>query len=79
MGSNTLEFAPVREALGELIGHLLDDADVGLIDLGSDTVAGKPVLRVYLQTFAALQRLSLPEEVDGVAIQMIVQNYPLRG
>ena len=73
------EFAPVREALGELIGTLLDDADVGLIDLSSDPVAGGTVLWVYLRSFVALHRLRLPDEVDGIPVRLVVESYPLRG
>jgi hypothetical protein len=73
------EFTPVREALAELIGSLLDDADVGRIDLGSDPVAGGPLLRIHLRNFTALHRLSFPEEVDGVAVRLVVESYPLRG
>ena len=79
MSTNVLEFAPVREALAELIGTLLDDADVGRIDLGSDPVSEELVLRVHLRTFAALSRLSLPDQVDGVAVRLVVESYPLRG
>jgi hypothetical protein len=79
MSTNVLEFAPVREALAELIGSLLDDTDVGRIDLGSDPVGGELVLSVHLRTFTALQRLCLPDEVDGVAVRLVVESYPLRG
>lgn len=77
--STYAEFAPVREALADLIGTLLDDADVGRIDLGSDPVAGGLMLRVHLHSFEALSRLSLPEAVDGVAVRLVVTGSPLRG
>lgn len=73
------EFAPVREALADLIGTLLDDADVGRIDLGSDPVAGGLMLRVHFRSFAALARLSLPQAVDGVAVRLVIDGSPLRG
>jgi hypothetical protein len=79
MATNALEFTPVREALAELIGSLLDDADVGRIDLGSDPVGGELQLSVHLTSFTALARLSLPDEVDGVAVRLVVDSYPLRG
>lgn len=65
----------VREALARLLGCLLDDADVGLIDLGADPGRGGPVLRVHVRDRAALSRLSLPAEVDGVPVRVIVADY----
>ena len=75
MTSDSTSLSGVREALGKLVGCLLDDVDVGLIDLGSDPGREGPVLRVHVRNDAALARLGIPAEVDGVPVRVIVADY----
>ena len=79
MPSDSASLTRMREALAKLLGGLLDDADVGLIDLGSDPGRAGPVLRVHVRNAAALSRLGLPAEVDGVPVRVIVADYRVGG
>ncbi len=67
----------VRDALSL---RLLDDPDVSLVDIGLDPqgqILDQVVVRVHIRRPAARERLAIPQEVDGVAVRVVVADYRL--
>lgn len=67
----------VRDALSL---RLLQNPDVSLVDIGLDPSAELPqqvVVRVHIRRAAAVENLDIPEEVDGVAVRVVVADYRL--
>ena len=72
-------FAKARQARDKLADQFLSHPEVTLIDIGYKVGPSKPieqlVLRVHVRQPADQQALSLPKEVDGIPVQVVIGDY----
>ena len=71
-----------RRARDQLIEQFLNRPEVTLIDIGYDLRQHQPtdqlILRVHVRQPVDQQALGLPQEVDGLPVQVVVGDYHLQ-
>jgi hypothetical protein len=65
------------EAQQQLLARCLFAPEVSLIDTGADPGTGDLVLQVHVRTAAAGWRLGRFEDVSGIAVRVIADDYDL--
>ena len=66
-----------RRARDKLLYQFMAHPEVILIDIGYNREYGKIVLQVHLRRHISTEIIGIPEEVDGIPVQVLVGDYDL--